>query len=92
MNESQKEKERVIEHVMNTFIVWKNESETARCKITINEHDVPFAYTFGNNVCGDYIRTNVTGGEDNYIITNLDNLRNHLNKIYPMTTGTIYDH
>lgn len=64
-----------VDHIVNRFLYWKH--ETDHSQITINEDLVPFAYTFGTNVCGDYIR--MTRGES-YIITSVENLQLYLQK------------
>lgn len=64
-----------VDHIVDRFLYWKH--ATDHSQITFNDDLVPFAYTFGTNVCGDYIR--MTSGES-YIISSVENLRFYLQK------------
>lgn len=64
----------IADHIVNRFINWKLTANGE--KVTFNEDDVPHSYTFGRNVCGDYIRMN----NENYIISNVENLYSFLKK------------
>ena len=69
----------VSKHIIDRFINWKFNSNGE--KVTFNESCVPYSYTFGNNVCGDYIRIQTKTSLINYIISNVDNLYTFLEKL-----------
>jgi hypothetical protein len=66
----------VPQHVVYRYVNWKRASNGEQ--VTFNEASVPCSYTFGSNVCGDYVRIN---GE-NYIVSSVENLYTHLKKLF----------
>lgn len=64
----------IPQHVVHRFVNWKRSTNGEQ--VTFNEASVPYSYTFGSNVCGDYVRIN---GET-YIVSNVENLYQYLKK------------
>lgn len=66
----------VSQHIVYRYVNWKRASNGEQ--VTFNEAAVPYSYTFGSNVCGDYIRIN---GES-YIVSSVENLYTHLKRMF----------